>query len=249
MTTHALAAAAVGLTIALGSGPAAAAEITALVSNAFKTSFPDLAPLFEKASEHKLKITFGSTVPLKVRIEKGEAVDLAIIGGEAIDDLVKQGKLVAATRVVVARSGLGVAVRKGAPKPDLGTVEAFKRAIVNAKSIGYNERGLTGIYLWNLFDRLGLTAEVKAKFRNGPGAELAGKGEAEIGLTQASEIMLVADAELAGRLPAEIQNFTVFAGALGASAREPDAARSLLRFLASPDAVRVMSAKGLEPPA
>ena len=249
MTTHALAAVAVALAIALSSGTATAAEITALVSNAFKTSFPDLAPLFEKATEHRLKITFGSTDPLKIRIEKGEVVDLAIIGEEPIDDLVKQGKLVATTRVVVARSGLGVAIRKGAPKPDLSTTEAFKRALVNAKSIGFNERGLTGIYLWGLFERLGVTAAVKAKFRNGPGAELAGNGEAEIGLTQASEIMLVPDAELAGRLPAEIQNFTAFAGALGVSARQPDAARSLLRFLAAPDAVRVMRAKGLEPPA
>ena len=190
MTTHALAAAAVGLAIALGSGPASAAEITALVSNAFKTSFPELAPLFEKASEHRLKIAFGSTDPLKVRIEKGETVDLAIIGDAAIDALIKQGKLVASTRVVVARSGLGVAVRKGAPKPDLSNTDAFKRAIVNAKSIGFNERGLTGIYLWGLFDRLGLTAAVKAKFKDGSGADLAGKGETEIGLTQASEVML-----------------------------------------------------------
>ena len=127
MTTHALTAAAVGLAIALGSGPATAAEITVLVSNAFKTSFPELAPLFEKASEHRLKVAFGSTDPLKVRIEKGEAIDLAIIGEGAIDELIKQGKLVAATRIVVARSGLGVAVRKGAPKPDLSTTEAFKR--------------------------------------------------------------------------------------------------------------------------
>jgi molybdate transport system substrate-binding protein len=248
MTTHALTAAAVGLAIALGSGPATAAEITVLVSNAFKTSFPDLVPLFEKASEHRLKVAFGSTDPLKVRIEKGEAVDLAIIGEGAIDDLIKQGKLVAATRVVVARSGLGVAVRKGAPKPDLSTTEAFRRTIVNAKSIGFNERGLTGIYLWGLFERLGLTA-VKAKFKDGSGATMAGTGATEIGLTQASEVGLVPEAELAGRLPAEIQHFTVFPAAISASAKAPDAARALLKFLASPDALRVMQAKGLEPPA
>ena len=249
MTTHVLAAAAVGLAIALGAGPATAAEITVLVSNAFKTSFPELAPLFEKASEHRLKIAFGSTDPLKVRIEKGEAVDLAIIGDAAIDALIKQGKLVAASRVVVARSGLGVAVRKGAPKPDLSTTEAFKRAIVNAKSIGFNERGLTGIYLWSLFDKLGLTAAVKAKFKDGSGATMAGTGATEIGLTQASEVAIVPEAELAGRLPAEIQNFTVFPAAIGANAKEPDAARALLKFLASPEALKVLQAKGLEPPA
>jgi len=248
MTKHALAAAAVGLAIALGSGSATAAEITALVSNAFKTSFPDFSPSFEKTTEHRLKVTFGSTDPLKVRIEKGEAVDLAILGDGAINDLIKQGKLVAASRVIVARSGLGVAVRKGAPKPDLSTTDAFKRAIVNAKSIGFNERGLTGIYLWSLFDKLGLTAVVKAKFKDGSGATLAGTGQTEIGLTQASEVALVPEAELAGRLPAEIQHFTVFPAAISASAREPDAARSLLKFLASPEALKVMHAKGLEPP-
>jgi molybdate transport system substrate-binding protein len=249
MTMRALAAAAVGFAIALGSGPATAAEITVLVSNAFKTSFPELTPLFEKASEHRLKIAFGSTDPLKVRIEKGEAVDLAIIGEGAIDSLIKQGKLVAATRVVAARSGLGVAVRKGAPKPDLSSTDAFKRTIENAKSIGFNERGLTGIYLWGLFDKLGLTAVVKAKFKDGSGATMAGTGATEIGLTQASEVAIVPEAELAGRLPAEIQHFTVFPAAISANAKAPDAAKALLQFLASPDALRVMRAKGLEPPA
>ena len=249
MNTYALAATAVGLAIALSSAPATAAEISALASNAFKTSFPELTPLFEKTTEHRLTVTFGSTDPLKVRIEKGEQVDLALIGDAAIDGLIKQGKLVATTRTVVARSGLGVAVRKGAPKPDLSNVDGFRRMITEAKSIGFNERGLTGIYLWSLFDKLGLTAVVKAKFKDGPGAELPGKGETEIGLTQASEIALVPGAELAGRLPAEIQHYTVFPAAIGASARDGDATRTLLKFLASPDAVRVMRAKGLEPPA
>ena len=149
----------------------------------------------------------------------------------------------------MARSGLGVAVRKGAPKPDLSTTEAFKRTIVNAKSIGFNERGLTGIYLWGLFDKLGLTAAVKAKFKDGSGATMAATGATEIGLTQASEVGLVPEAELAGRLPAEIQHFTAFPAAISANAKAPDAARALLKFLASPDALRVMQAKGLEPPA
>jgi molybdate transport system substrate-binding protein len=248
MTMRILATMAIGLAIALSGFPASAAEVTALVSNAFKTSFPELTPLFERGSEHRLKATFGSTDPLKVRIEKGEAIDLAILGDGAIDSLIKQGKLVAASRVAAAHSGLGVAVRKGAPKPDLSTTDAFKRAITNAKSIGFNERGLTGIYLWSLFDKLGLTAVVKAKFKDGPGAEIAGSGAAEIGLTQASEIALVPGAELAGRLPSDIQSLTVFAAAIGSGAKEPDAAQALLRFLASPDALRVMQAKGLEPP-
>lgn len=248
MRLHKAAAAAVGLAIALHAESADAAEVTALVSNAFKTSFPELAPLFEKASGHRLHIAFGSTGPLKVRIEKGEPVDFAIIGDGAIDDLVKHGKLVAATRAVMARSGLGVAIRKGAPLRDIGSTDAFKREVINAQSIGFNAGGLSGIYLWTLFERLGLTAVVKAKFKDGPGAELAGRGEAELGITQGSEIALVASAESTGLLPDAIQNYTVFAGAVGTGASQADAAKALLHFLASPDARRVMTAKGLTPP-
>ena len=247
MTTNAVTATVVALAIMFGMSTASAAEVSGLVSNAFKTSFPDLAPLFEKASKHKLNVTFGSTDPLKIRIEKGEVVDFAIIGEGAIDTLVKQGKLDAATRAVVARSGLGVAIRKGAPKPDLSSTEAFKRTIVNAKSIGFNKGGLSGIYLWSLFDRLGVADVVKAKFTDGSGATLAGTGKTELGFTQASEVALIDSAELAGLLPAEIQNYTVFPGAVGTSAKQPEAAKALLRFLASPDAVRVMRTKGLTP--
>ena len=243
-----LTAAAAGLAAVLAFGaPASAAEITALVTNALKTSLPELAPQFEKATEHKLKLTFGSTDPLKVRIEKGEAVDFAVIGDGAIDALIKQGKLVAATRTVITRSGLGVAIRKGAPKPDLSTTEAFKNTLLAAKSISYNERGLTGDYLKVLFARLGITDAVKAKFKDGSGAELVGKGETEIGLTQASEVALVDGVELGGTLPAEIQNYTVFPAAVTVSAKDPDAAKALVRFLTSPDAVRLMKAKGLYP--
>lgn len=249
MTMRTFAAATVGLAIALSCGPATAAEITVLASNAFKTSFPELTPLFEKGSEHRLKVAFGSTDPLKVRIEKGEPIDLALIGEGAIDALIKQDKLVAGTRVVVGRSGLGVAVRKGAPKPDLNTTDAFVRTITNAKSIGFNAGGLSGIYLWSLFDKLNLTAVVKAKFKDGSGATLAGTGATEIGITQASEVAIVPEAELAGRLPAEIQHFTVFPAAVSANAKAPDAARALLKFLATPEAISLMRAKGLEPPA
>jgi len=227
--------------------PAATAEVTALVSNALKTTLPELAPTFEKTTGHTLKVTFGSTEPLRARIEKGEAVDVTVIGEGAIDQLIKQGKLVAATRAVVTRSGLGVAIPKGTPKPDLGTTEAFKRTLLAAKSISFNERGLTGIYLWGLFQRLGITDEIKARYKDGSGAELVGKGESDIGLTQASEVALVAGVELGGLLPPEIQNYTVFPGAVATLAKQPGAAKALLEFLLSSDSARVMKAKGLEP--
>jgi len=227
--------------------PVQAAEVTALITNTLKSTLTELTPAFERASEHKLNATYGSTEPLKVRIEKGEPIDVAVIGADAIDQVLKQNKLVASTRVVVVRSGLGIAIRKGAPKPDTSTTEAFKRTLLSAKSISFNERGLTGIYLWSLFTRLGITDAVKAKYKDGSGADLVGKGETEIGLTQASEVALVAGVELGGLLPMEIQNYTVFAGAIVANAKQPAAGKALLEFLAAPDTIKVMKAKGLEP--
>jgi molybdate transport system substrate-binding protein len=226
--------------------PAQAAEVTALITNALKSTLTELTPVFEKATEHKLNVTYGSTEPLKARVEKGEQIDVAVIGADAIDQLLKQNKLVASTRVLVVRSGLGIAIRKGAPKPDTSTTEAFKRTLLAAKSISFNERGLTGIYLWSLFTRLGITDAVRSKYKDGSGAELVGKGESEIGLTQASEVALVAGAELGSLLPAEIQNYTLFAGAIIANAKQPAGGKALLEFLAAPDTIRAMKAKGLE---
>jgi molybdate transport system substrate-binding protein len=208
----------------------------------------DLAPRFEKATGHKLAISFGSTNPLKARIDKGEFFDLTVLGDAAIDELVKQGKLDVATRAIVARSVLGVAIRKGAPKPDISTTEAFKRTMLDAKSIAYLDGGLTGTYLNVLFQRLGIADNMKSKYRNARGGEAVVSGEAELGVTQVSEILYEKGAELAGKLPAEIQNYTNFPAAVSTSAKEAEAAKALLKYLASPDAVRVMKAYGLEPP-
>lgn len=224
-----------------------AAEIVVICSNALKSALEELTPQFEKATGHTLKVTYGTTGPLQAQIEKGAAFDLAILGPAAIDDLIKQGKLLGATRADVARSGIGVAVRKGAPKPELGSTDAFKRAVVNARSIAFNPAGLTGIHLNNVFQRLGIADEVKAKHRNGRGAELVAAGEAEIGMTQVSEILPVPGAELAGPLPAEIQHYSVFPAAIHAGSPRVEAGSALIKFLASPDAARVLKARGLEP--
>jgi molybdate transport system substrate-binding protein len=248
MNKHAVKAAALAAVMMLTAAAADAAEVTLLISNALKTVMEDLAPRFEAATGHKLAITYGSTNPLKARIEKGEAFDLTILGEAAIDDLVKQGRLVAATRAVVARSVLGVAIRKGAPKPDVGTTESFKRTLLNAKSIAYLEDGLTGTYVKVLFQRLGIAEDMKAKYKSARGAEAVAGGEVELGVTQISEILYQKGAELAGPLPPEIQNYTNFLSAVGAGAKQADAARALLTYFASPDAARVMRANGLEPP-
>ena len=224
-----------------------AAEITLLVSNAFKSAMEGLAPQFERTSGHKLVITYGSTNPLKVRIEKGEACDLVILSGAAIDDLIKHGRLVASTRAVIAKSGMGVAIRKGAPKPNLGTTEAFKHALINAKSIAFLEQGLTGVYLTGLFQRLGIAEVLKSKIKYVRAGEAVAEGEAEIGITQISEILPVSGVELAGPLPSEIQSYALFVAAVGASAKQADAAKALLTYLGLPDAASVMRANGLEP--
>lgn len=243
-----IAALAAALVLALASTTAArAADVNALVTNALKSTVPELAPAFEKSSGHKLKVTFGSTGQLKARIDKGEAADVAVFGAEAIDSLAKEGKLVPRTRTAIARSGLGIAIRKGAPKPDVGTTEAFKKTLLAAKSVSYNGEGLTGDYLKVLFQRLGIADAIKAKHKDGGGAEVVGKGEAEIGISQASEVELVAGVELGGVLPKEIQNYTPFAGAVVDHTPQPDGAAALLKFLTSPEAAKVMKAKGLEP--
>ena len=148
MKRHVMSAAAVGFGMMISSLLSAnAAEIKVISSNALKTVLGELAPAFEKATEHKLVFTWGAAVPLKAQIEKGEAFDLAVLTVAGIDDLIKQGKLVGATRTNLANSGAGVAVRKGAPKPDISTVEAFKRALLNAKSVAYVEQGVTYLAL------------------------------------------------------------------------------------------------------
>jgi molybdate transport system substrate-binding protein len=248
MSKHAVKATTLALVMTLAPAAAAAAEVTLLISNALKTVMEELAPQFEKATGHKLAITYGSTNPLKARIEKGEAFDLTILGDAAIDDLIKQGKLDSATRAVVARSILGVAIRQGAPKPDISTTEAFKRTLLNAKSIGYLEDGLTGTHLKVVYQRLGIAENMKSKHKNTRGAEAVARGEVELGITQISEVLYQTGAELAGPLPAEIQNYTNFPAAVSASAKQADAAKALLKYLASPDAARVMKARGLEPP-
>jgi molybdate transport system substrate-binding protein len=248
MDTHVLKAAAIALAMMLTPVAAQAAEVTFLCSNAMKTVMEELAPRFEKATGHKLAVSYGSTNPLKARIEKGEVFDLTILGDDAIDDLIKRGKLDAATRAVVARSILGVAFREGAPKPDISTTEAFKRTLLNAKSIGYLEGGLTGTYLNVLYQRLGIAENMKSKHKNTRGAEAVANGEVELGVTQMSEILYQKGAELAGPLPPEMQNYTNFPAAVSAGAKQADAAKALLKYLASPDAARVMKARGLEPP-
>jgi molybdate transport system substrate-binding protein len=247
MNTNAVKAAALALIFLSAPITTQAAELTLLISNAVKTVMEDLVPRFETATGHKLAITYGSTNPMKARIEKGEAFDLTLLGDDAINDLIKQGKLVGSTRAGIARSSLGIAIRQGAVKPDVATTDAFKRTLVNAKSIGYLDDGLTGTYLKVLFQRLGIADNIKAKHHSVRGAEAVAGGEVELGITQISEILYQKGTELVGPLPPEIQNYTNFSAAISARAKQPGAAQELIKYFASADAVRVMKANGLEP--
>jgi molybdate transport system substrate-binding protein len=239
-------------TLALfGAGAASAAEIKVLVSNALKSTMEELAPQFEKASENKLVMTFGAAAEIKTSIEKGAAVDVAILTAAVTDELVKEGKLIAAGRADIARSGAGLAGRKGAPKPDISTTDAFKHTLIDAKSIAYVAAGATAPYILGLFDRLGIAGEVKSKLKpqptSNPAAQAVANGDAELGITQISEILPYAGAELIGPLPAEVQLYTVYPAAVAAGTKEPDAAAALIKFLTAPAAIAVLKAKGLSP--
>jgi molybdate transport system substrate-binding protein len=252
MKQNTLAAAAAGFAAMFAASiSAGAAEIKVISSNALKTTLEQLAPEFEKATGHKLVFTWGATVPLKAEIEKGATFDLALLTTSAVDDLVKEGKLVGATRAALASSGAGVAVRKGAPKPDIGTLEAFKRALLNAKSVAYVEQGGTGIYLKGLLVRLGIADALKDKIKllppENPAAHAVANGEAEIGMTQISEILPYAGAELVGPFPKEIQLTTPHAAAVGANALQSEPAKALIKFITAPAAAPVFKAKGLDP--
>jgi molybdate transport system substrate-binding protein len=248
--TRTMTAATTGFAVMLAFGMSAnAAEIKVLSSNALKSALEEIAPQFEKASGHKLMLVWGAAVPLRAQIEKGEIFDATILNTPGIDALVSQGKLDSATRTALVRSSIGVAVRKGAPKPDISTTEAFKTALRKAKSIAYVEQGASGIYLKELFVRIGIADEIKSKIKLAPtaAAEFVANGEAEIGMTQISEILPFAGAELVGPLPADIQLYTSFAGANSTATKQPDAGKAFFKFLVTPDTAKIMKAKGLEP--
>ena len=219
----------------------------ACVRTRLKSVVEAVAPQFEKTTGHKLKAEYGPTGQLKTKIETSPAFDVTLLTDEAINDLIKSSKLSADSRAEIARSGIGVGIRKGGSKPDLGTAEAFKRALLKAQSIAYTEGGVTGTYIKGLLERFGIMEEVKPKLKFGNGGKMVSEGKAEIGLTQISEIISEPNAELAGPLPSEIQKYTVFFGAVSTGAAQAEAGKALLKFLKSPEGAKVLKAKGLEP--
>ena len=246
--TTTLAAALAGTLI--GTGMTQAADINVLASNALKEAYLELVPGFEKATEHKVATTWAGTNDIKKRMAAGETYDLVIMAGPALDELVKQGKIVPGSRVDLAKSGVGVAVRAGAPKPDISSGDALKRALLAAKSIAYSS-GPSGVYMEGLFRRLGIADEIKPKLKQtqpgNPVGEVIARGEAEIGFQQVSELLPIAGIDYIGPLPPDIQHITVFSGGIHAGAKQPDAAKALVKFITAPAAVPVIKKKGMEP--
>ena len=232
---------------------AGAAEIKVLTAGAFKQVVLALVPDFEKQTGHKVTVENETVGALTKRIEGGEGFDLAVLTPGAVDNRTGKGKFAAGSRTNLARVGVGVVVKDGTPKPDISSVDAFKKSLLAAKSVAYIDPaagGSSGIYVSGLLDKLGIGAEVKAKAKlihGGAVAEHIAKGEAELGIHQISEILPVKGIVLVGPLPAEIQNYTVYAAGLGANAKEADAAKALLKALSGPAAAEVLKAKGMEP--
>ena len=221
-----------------------------LCTNGLKTVMLDLAPEFERAIGTKAVITWGSANGLLQELEAGAGGDLAILTAEAIDGLIKEGKVVAGSRVDLARSGIGVAVRKGAPKPDIGSPDALRRALLAAKSVAHSKTGMSGIYFPTVLARFGIADEMKPKIvtpePGTPVGEVVAKGGAEIGVQQISELLPVAGIEIVGPLPAALQRITIFSAGVLTAAKEPEAARALVQFVATASRP-LLKDKGLEP--
>src|SRR5499433_1764486 len=221
-----------------------------ICTNGVKSVMLDLVPAFERTSGTKISITWGSTNGLLKELEGGAVGDLAILTAEAIDDLIEHGKAVAGSRVDLARSGIGVAVRKGAKRPDIGSPEALKRALIAAKSVAHSKTGLSGIYFPTVLARLGIADAMKGKIvmpdPGTPVGEVVAKGEAELGVQQISELLPVAGIEVVGPLPPTLQKITTFSAGLLSAAKEPETAEALVKFLAA-RAPALLASKGLEP--
>jgi molybdate transport system substrate-binding protein len=231
-------------------------DVTVLATTAMKTSFDELALQFERASGHRLALTFGPSLQLEKRLGEGEGADVAIVSAAGINDLVARGKLVPGSDTAIAGSALGVAVPRGAPKPDLSSADAFKRAVLAAKSVAVSKPvggGQSGVHMAKVFERLGIAEQMAAKAKYGQGgpAGLVGliieRGEADIGVQQIAELLAVPGIDFAGPLPAELQSVTPFVAAIPTAAQNADAGRQLIAFLTTPAAKRVIKAKGLEP--
>jgi molybdate transport system substrate-binding protein len=231
-------------------GLAGAEEIKVLSTQATQEAYLELVAQFEKASGHKVTTIFTGTLNVQKRLADGEPFDMIIMAGPAIDEQIKLGKAMARSRVDFAQSGTGVAVRKGAPKPDIRSPDALKKTLLAAKSVGYST-GPSGLYMLSVFEKMGIAEQVKGKLKQTPSGVFVGtliaNGDAEIGFQQISELVHFAGIDYVGPLPGALQRMTMFSTGIHSGAKQPDAAKALVKFITAPSAASVIRKHGLEP--
>ncbi|HZV20233.1 MAG TPA: substrate-binding domain-containing protein [Hyphomicrobiales bacterium] len=232
-----------------------AAEIKVMISGGFSAAYRQLVPQFEKTSGHKVETAFGPSMgatpeAIPNRIDRGEPVDVVIMVRSALDGLAAKGKVIPESRADLAKSIIAAAVKEGAPKPDIGSLEAFKRTLLAAKSIAYSDSA-SGVYIsTEMFKKLGIEDDVKPKSRMIPAepvGRVVARGEAEIGFQQMSELLPVPGITVIGPIPAEVQKVTVFSAGIAAGSKEQAAAKQLIAYLSSPEAKPVISSTGMTP--
>jgi molybdate transport system substrate-binding protein len=229
---------------------AEAAQVKVWTARALATVLAEVGGRFESATGHTLTVSVDLAPPFVKRARAGEPFDLLITGTGPLEDLIREGRIVADTRQDIARSGIGVAVRAGAPKPDVGSVNAFKRALLGAKSIAYLKDVGSGLHVARVVERLGIAEAIAPRVTRPETdivSELVARGEVELGMVVITQILTTPGVELAGPLPAEIQSYVTFTAGVGANAKEARAARELVAFLTGPVAVPVIKAQGMEP--
>jgi molybdate transport system substrate-binding protein len=227
-----------------------AAEIKVLSTQATEEAYRELVPQFEKATGHKVATVFTGTLGAQKRLADGESYDMVIMSAPSIDEQIKAGKVVPGSRVDIAKSGVGVGVPKGAPKPDISSTEALKKTLLAAKSIGYST-GPSGIYMIRLFEKLGVADQVKEKLKQTLTGVFVGtliaSREVEIGFQQVSELGNYPGVDFVGPLPADVQQTTVFSSGAIVDAKEAEAAKALVKFLTTPEAGPAFKKRGMEP--
>jgi molybdate transport system substrate-binding protein len=227
-----------------------AAEIRVLSTQGTEQAYRELIPQFEKSTGHKVTTIFTGTLDAQKRLAAGESYHMIIMAGPSVDAQIKAGKVVAGSRVDIAKSGIGVGVPRGAPRPDISTSEALKKTVLAAKSIGYST-GPSGVYMMSLFEKLGVADQVKNKLKQTPTGVFVGtiiaNREVEIGFQQVSEIGNFPGVDYVGPLPADVQQTTVFSSGLIVGTKEAEAAKALVKFLTTPEAGAAFKKRGMEP--
>ena len=233
-----------------GNAPAISAEVKVMAGSALAGVIKDLAPGFEQATSNRIAAQYGLSRTFQKQIDAGEWFDLAILSVDTMDNLTKQGKLARGPLVAITRAGVGVVVRKGAPKPDINSVDAFRSTLLGAKSISYAPRTESGEHIDRVFERLGVADQIKAKLKPQQVvdrvAHVVAEGEAELGMTVTS-LLQVPGVEVVGKIPEDLQLYLIFTAGIGRDAKQPDAARALIKHLTAPTAAPVITARGWEP--